>query len=294
MPIIGFFLFRKEPQGALHNITPVRKRGLECLGFTVRLYIYIYPTGFSRTWILAWPSHHEQWPVGPWLIWFAVYKWIDVVLPSYIRNLRSQRMDLYEPSRNGGMECHVHPWKLTWNLKITQLKSGNIIFHPPPWLWGSKCEFSGFFQGFERFLTCCFLFPPPFLGACGTDDFSDAQIDECSHLQLYATDSYFLGGKATYRCGVRRNFVWFLWGFFGGLERPLCPIFLGNEKPLKPATIALKIGHLAFQGVRNSNQKNMNRKTHMVWIRGRKTMRKKQGNVEGCVCVWNLYDNFSS
>ena len=164
MPIIGFFLFRKEPQGALHNITPVRKRGLECLGFTVRLYIYIYPTGFSRTWILAWPSHHEQWPVGPWLIWFAVYKWIDVVLPSYIRNLRSQRMDLYEPSRNGGMECHVHPWKLTWNLKITQLKSGNIIFHPPPWLWGSKCEFSGFFQGFERFLTCCFLFPPLFWG----------------------------------------------------------------------------------------------------------------------------------
>ena len=31
------------------------------------------------------------------------------------------------------------------------------------------------------------------------------------------------------------------------LERLLCPIFLGNWKPLKPATIALKIGHLAFQ-----------------------------------------------
>ena len=31
------------------------------------------------------------------------------------------------------------------------------------------------------------------------------------------------------------------------LERLLCPIFLGNEKPLKPTTIALKIGHLAFQ-----------------------------------------------
>ena len=26
-----------------------------------------------------------------------------------------------------------------------------------------------------------------------------------------------------------------------------CPIFLGNFLPLKPATIALKIGHLAFQ-----------------------------------------------
>ena len=26
-----------------------------------------------------------------------------------------------------------------------------------------------------------------------------------------------------------------------------CPIFLGNWKPLKPATIALKTGHLAFQ-----------------------------------------------
>ena len=26
-----------------------------------------------------------------------------------------------------------------------------------------------------------------------------------------------------------------------------CPIFLGNKLPLKPATIALKIGHLAFQ-----------------------------------------------
>ena len=30
----------------------------------------------------------------------------------------------------------------------------------------------------------------------------DRQIDECSHLQLYATDSYFLGGKATYRWPV--------------------------------------------------------------------------------------------
>ena len=30
-----------------------------------------------------------------------------------------------------------------------------------------------------------------------------------------------------------------------------CPIFLGNEKPLKPATIALKIGHLAFQVIMN-------------------------------------------
>jgi len=28
---------------------------------------------------------------------------------------------------------------------------------------------------------------------------------------------------------------------------PKCPIFLGNKLPLKPATIALKIGHLAFQ-----------------------------------------------
>ena len=33
------------------------------------------------------------------------------------------------------------------------------------------------------------------------------------------------------------------------LERLLCPIFLGNWKPLKPATITLKIGHLAFQAV---------------------------------------------
>ena len=30
------------------------------------------------------------------------------------------------------------------------------------------------------------------------------------------------------------------------LERLLCPICLGNEKPLKPATIALKIGYLFF------------------------------------------------
>ena len=28
---------------------------------------------------------------------------------------------------------------------------------------------------------------------------SRGQIDECSPLQLYATDSYFLGGKASYR-----------------------------------------------------------------------------------------------
>ena len=31
------------------------------------------------------------------------------------------------------------------------------------------------------------------------------------------------------------------------LERLLCPIFLGNWKPLKPATIALKIAQTAFQ-----------------------------------------------
>ena len=39
--------------------------------------------------------------------------------------------------------------------------------------------------------------------------------------------------------------------FLLNLERLLCPIFLGNKIPLKPATIALKIGHLAFQEPRN-------------------------------------------
>ena len=34
---------------------------------------------------------------------------------------------------------------------------------------------------------------------------------------------------------------------YNHLERLLCPIFLGNLGPLKPATIALKIEHLAFQ-----------------------------------------------
>ena len=35
---------------------------------------------------------------------------------------------------------NYHPWKLTRNLKIIQLKR-KIIFQPP--FWGSKCEFSG-------------------------------------------------------------------------------------------------------------------------------------------------------
>ena len=46
---------------------------------------------------------------------------------------------------------------------------------------------------------------------------STRQIDECSHLQLYATDSYFLGGKATYRWLL--DIFWgvvFAEGFFGG------------------------------------------------------------------------------
>ena len=36
------------------------------------------------------------------------------------------------------------------------------------------------------------------------------------------------------------------------LERLLCPIFVGNWKPLKPATFALNIGHLAFQVIYKS------------------------------------------
>ena len=38
----------------------------------------------------------------------------------------------------------IHPWKLTWNLKSTQLKR-KIIFHPPPWppFWGSMINFPG-------------------------------------------------------------------------------------------------------------------------------------------------------
>lgn len=62
-------------------------------------------------------------------------------------------------------------------------------------------------SGFWKLLTCFF-----FSASWGWNRFLRRQIDECSHLQLYATDSYFLGGKATYRCGNLVCFVRCFWG----------------------------------------------------------------------------------
>ena len=43
------------------------------------------------------------------------------------------------------------PWRLTWNLKITQELKRSIIFHPPPFL-GSMLIFRGvLFQGYPHF-----------------------------------------------------------------------------------------------------------------------------------------------
>ena len=36
-----------------------------------------------------------------------------------------------------GFFWNLHPWKIWLNLKVTPLKR-KLIFHPPPWLWGSK------------------------------------------------------------------------------------------------------------------------------------------------------------
>ena len=48
------------------------------------------------------------------------------------------------------------------------------------------------------------------------------EIDECSPLQLFATDSYFLGGRATYR--------WELLGYQDLTNNPAGRIYDGAKK----------------------------------------------------------------
>ena len=56
----------------------------------------------------------------------------------------------------------------------------------------------------------------------------------------------------------RKPVTWQPFFFGGDLERLLCPIFLGNWKPLKPATIVLKIGHQRLSREENLDENGRN------------------------------------
>ena len=58
---------------------------------------------------------------------------------------------------------HLHPWKLRWNLTITQLKR-KIIFRTS--IFRFHGNFPGCSRSFVRHAFCCAYVPAPLLGSC--------------------------------------------------------------------------------------------------------------------------------